>query len=272
MPLSRVADSEGIPRQIAKETATRDRPAVQAHYGVCRLNSPIPASGTPSMSRSFITTTPPAGAPAGRPFSELARAVISVALAVYLLGLTLSIIGNTGSGSSALVRTIKSRLFAPWMVPPWLDLGFDYQLTYGMDEDADHSLEIRRQGDAKASPVRLPGKRTGERAARWRRLAQAMATVNDDADRDGLLAAAIGRGMFDELGAEDLVVSVVRTPLAERDGPPVSPVSASSARVRMVGGEVQLIRSEARGEVAPLVRPAAGGRAIDTDAAAEGTR
>jgi hypothetical protein len=31
------------------------------------------------------------------------------------------------------------------MVPPWLDLGFDYQLTYGMGEDADHSLDIRRR-------------------------------------------------------------------------------------------------------------------------------
>jgi len=199
-----------------------------------------------------------------------------VALAVYLLGLFLSIIGNSGSGSSALVRTIKSRLFAPWMVPPWLDLGFDYRLTYGMEDDADHSLEVRRQGDAKASPVRLPGTLTGERAARWRRLARAMATVDDDSDRDGLLAAAVGQGMFDNLNAEDLVVSVVRTPLADRDGPPTSPVSAYSARIRMVGGEVQLIRSEPRGEVAPLVRPAAGGKAIDADAdadaASEGSR
>jgi hypothetical protein len=101
-----------------------------------------------------------------------------------------------------------------------------------------------------------------------------MATVNDDSDRDGLLAAAVGQGMFDNLGAEDLVVSVVRTPLADRDGPPTAPVPAYSARIRMVGGEVQLIRSEPRGEVAPLVRPAAGGKATGTDAgtAAEGTR
>ena len=228
-------------------------------------------SGMPFMNTSSVTTTPPSGTPACRPCSETTRAVLSVALAVYLLGLVLSIIGNTGSGSSALVRTVKSRLFAPWMVPPWLDLGFDYRLTYGMEEDADHSLEVRRQGDAKASPVRLPGTLTGERAARWRRLARAMAT--DDTDRDGLLAAAVGQGMFDDLGGEDLVVSVVRTPLADRDGPPTSPVPAYSARIRMVGGEVQLIRSEPRGEVAPLVRPDASGSANDegTEQAAEST-
>jgi hypothetical protein len=208
--------------------------------------------------RSFATVSTPTETPAATPLSERTRAVVSVALAVYLLGLLLTIVGNTGRGSSAVVRTIKGRLFAPWMVPPWLDLGFDYRLTYGMDEDADHSLEVRRQGDPNAAAVRLPGRLTGERAARWRRLARAMAAVDDDSDRDGLLASAVGRGMFDELGAEDLIVSIVRTPLADRDGPPRSPAMAYSARVRLVGGDVQLIRSEDRSELAPLVRPAAG--------------
>jgi hypothetical protein len=207
--------------------------------------------------RSFATVSAPTETPAATPLSERTRAVVSVALAVYLLGLLLTVVGNTGSGSSAVVRTVKGRLFAPWMVPPWLDLGFDYRLTYGMDDDADHSLEVRRQGAPNAAAVRLPGRLTGERAARWRRLARAMAAV-DDADRDGLLAAAVGRGMFDELGAEDLIVSIVRTPLADRDGPPRSPTTAYSARIRLVGGDVQLIRSEDRSELAPLVRPAAG--------------
>jgi len=195
--------------------------------------------------------------PAAQPFAETTRAVVTVALSLYLLGLVLSIAGNSGSGSSALIRTIKGRLFAPWMVPPWLDLGFDYRLTYGTDADADASLEVRRQGNATGSPMRLPGRLTGERAARWRRLARALATSTDDTDRQSLLAAAVGRGLFNDLGVEDLVVSVVQTPLADRGGPPTSPVVAYSARVRMVGGELQLIRSEPRGEVAPLVRPAA---------------
>jgi hypothetical protein len=223
------------------------------------------------MTSSRIPASP-SEPPVARTFSDLTRAAVTVALAVYLLGLVLSVVGNTGSGSSLLVRTIKGRLFAPWMVPPWLDLGFDYRLTYGMEEDADHGLEIRRQGDSKASPLRLPGRLTGERAARWRRLARAMATVTDDSDRDGLLAAAVGRGMFDDLNAQDLIVSVVRTPLPDRGEPAAAPVTAYSARVRMVGGDVQLIRSETRGEVAPLVRPAAGDKASDTAAPAEETR
>ena len=195
---------------------------------------------------------------------SVTQAAVTVALAAYFLGLVLSIVANTGSGSSALVRTIKNHLFAPWMVPPWLDLGFDYGLTYGSEEDGDFRIEVRRQGDAKTPPVRLPGGLTGERAARWRRLAQSMAANADDADRDGVLAAAVGRGMFDELGSQDLVVRVLRTPLADRGGPPPAAVQAYSARIRMVDGEVQLLRAEARGEVAPLVRPAAGGNAADS--------
>ena len=214
----------------------------------------------------------------------MTQAVVTVALAVYLLGLTLSIVGNTASGSSALIRTVKSRLWSPWMVPLWLDLGFDYRLTYGSEEDADHALEVRPYGDPKNATVRLPGRLVGERASRWRRLARAMVVVDDDADRDGLLAAAVGRGMFDDLGGQDLGgqdlggqdlgVSIVRTPLVDRGGPPTSPVQVYSARVRMVGGELQLLRSEPRGEVAPLVRPAAGGKPLGSglEPEAEGTR
>ena len=204
--------------------------------------------------------------------SPVTQAAVTVALAVYLVGLVLSIVGNTGSGSSAVVRTIKSRLFSPWMVPPWLDLGFDYRLTYGSDEDGDFSVEVRRQGDGKAAPVRLPGRLTGERAARWRRLARSIAV--EDTDRDGLLAAAVGRGMFDDVGAEDVTVRVLRTPLVDRGGPSPAQVQASSARVRMVGGELQLIRAEPRGEVAPLVRPDARGNPSDGETRndAEATR
>lgn len=194
--------------------------------------------------------------------STVTRAVATVAIAVYLLGLLLSIVGNTGSGSSAVVRTIKSRLFAPWMVPAWLDLGFDYRLTYGGEEDGDFQIEVRRRGDETTEPLLLPGRLTGERAARWRRLARALAA--DDADRAGVLAAAVGRGTFGKIGSEDLVVRVLRTPLADRGGQPPAAVQAYAARVRMVGGEVQLLRTEPRGEVAPLVRPgenSAGGEA-----------
>ena len=199
---------------------------------------------------------------------EITRAAITVALLVYLVGLGLSILGNTASGSSTLVRTIKGRLFTPWLVPAWLDLGFDYRLTYGMPDDAAHSLEVRKRGARGADAIRLPGPLRGERAARWRRFARAVAVDAAGGESPGALAAAVGSGAFDELAAEDVTVRVLRSPLRERqrDTPPLRAEQAYAARVRRVDGEVQLLKVEERGEVAPLVSPRRPAARVDAPA------
>ena len=186
---------------------------------------------------------------------ELSRAAVTVALCCYLVGLVLTMLGNTASGSSALVRTVKGRLFAPWMVPAWLDLGFDHPLASGGAGAADHALEVGLLPPAANRASRFPELRVGAQAARWRRLARAVADAADDADRGGPLAAAVGRGMFATLGGEDVVVRVVRTPPPERGAPPQAAETAYAARVRSRDGELQLLRSEPRVEVAPLVTP-----------------
>jgi hypothetical protein len=188
--------------------------------------------------------------------SDAVRAAVTVALGVYLVGLLLTVLGNSSSGSSALVRTIKGRLFSPWLVPAWLDLGFEHHLTHGVPEDADHAIEIRRFGATRdeAAVLRLPGDARGERAARWRRLARAIAAGG--AGDPAVLAAAVGRGAFADLDSQDVNVRVLRRSLPERDGPPEDgkPRQVYAARVRLVDGELQLMPSEARGELAPLRR------------------
>ena len=192
--------------------------------------------------------------------SEAAAAAITVAVCVYLCGLALSIIGNTGSGSSAVVRVIKGRLFAPWLVPAWLDLGFEHRLTWGVPEDADHALELRGQGSSGGPALTLPGSGGGERAARWRRLARAIASDADGGDNAAILASAVAAGAFDDLGTEDVRIRVLRSPVPDRStAVPTRVEQAYAARVRRVAGELQLIKDEPRGELAPLVRPAGRG-------------
>jgi hypothetical protein len=192
------------------------------------------------------------------PPSETVCAAVTVALGVYLVGLALAMMANTISGGSPLVTAIKSRLFAPWMVPAWLDLGFDYRLTYGLDDDADHLIEVRPYAGSKSSAATLlPARRTGEQAARWRRLARAVVAVADDPDREPLLPTAIGMGLMAEAKSDDVLVRIVRKPLPERTGLPAPPQEAFAARVRLVDGQPQLIRQQPRGEVAPVVRPSA---------------
>jgi len=192
--------------------------------------------------------------PSGRP-TEAVRAAVTAAIVLVLVGLVLAIATNSLSGSSALLGTVKSRLFSPWLVPAWLDLGWDYRLSYGLDEDADHGIEITGRGDEPAT-VSLPADRGGERAARWRRLARTIAVGGLDGD-GGVVAAGVGRGGFGITGTPDVDVRVLRVPQPERDAaaaPEVEQVYA--ARVRRVGDDIQLIRDEPPGELAPLVRPA----------------
>lgn len=189
--------------------------------------------------------------------AELTRAAVTFALAVYLFGLVLCVVGNTSSGASPLVRTIKSRLFSPVLVPAWLDLGFDYPFTYGLPEDADHVLEVSPFGDP-AARRRFPAGLDGERASRWRRLARAIADTGGDADRAARLAAGAAAASFGDLGA-DVRVRVLRRVRAEVGAAdPGRLEEAYAARVREVAGEIQLIRDEAAGAVAPLVSPRPG--------------
>lgn len=186
--------------------------------------------------------------------SEITRAAVTFALAVYLFGLVLCIVGNTSSGASPLVRTIKSRLFSPVFDPAWLDLGFDYPFTYGLPEDADHVLEVA-PFTGPAARRRFPAGLSGERAGRWRRLARAIAETGGDADRAARLAAGAAAASFDDLGP-DVRVRVLRRVRAEVGGvDPGRLEEAYAARVREIAGEIQLIRDEAAGAVAPLVTP-----------------
>jgi len=215
---------------------------------------------------------PKISAPPPTRLSETAQALASVALTACLGGLVLTIAGNSLSGSSALVRTIKGRLFSPWMQPAWLDLGFDHPLTYGLPEDAPHELELRsREADSK--PVRLPGTRTGERAARWRRLARAVAEAAAG-DAAAPLVGGIGAGAVAALESDDVTVRVLRPPLPDREAPSADQRArvTHAARVRRVAGELQVLELAGPAkqvELAPLFEPPAAGRAVATEGPAD---
>jgi hypothetical protein len=100
----------------------------------------------------------------------------------------------------------------------------------------------------------------GERARRWRRLARAAVIAEQDPDREALLPAAMGAGLFDDVGGEDLSLRILREVRPERAE--VATVGAGqprfeqayAARVRRVDGELQLIKNEPKEELAPVVR------------------
>jgi hypothetical protein len=193
------------------------------------------------------------------------RHLVSAAILFYLAGLLLTMLGNTDAGASRLVRTLKGRLFSPLLVPAWLDLGFAHSLTRGEPDDADHRIEIgpHDRGVGDAVPLVLPGDLRGERAARWRRLARAIATEETTEEDAADLAAAVAAWSFRGLGCADVDLRVLRSARPDRSDP--SAVAADepayTARVRrLVDGELQLLKAEPRGEVAPLVPGSGAGR------------
>jgi hypothetical protein len=188
---------------------------------------------------------------------------VTIALCVYLLGFVLTVACNSGSGSSTLARTVKTKMFSPWMVPLWLDLGFDYRLTYGQYDDADHVIEVAPWDAAgSAAAVRFPqAGSSGIAANRWRALAVALEPEALTEEMTGLLTASIAENLFDEIGEEDLRVRTLRARMPERREAEVdadeSPLEqAAVARVRRVAGSVQLLPVEQQRDVAPLVTPA----------------
>lgn len=195
--------------------------------------------------------TNPIPNPPPRRSSDTTRAVVTVALVGYLVGLVLTIACNSTSGTSPLAGAIKTRLFSPWLTPAWLDLGFDYRLTYGLSEDADHRLEISPHAAGGRPVVRFPADFGGERAARWRRLAASIAAGAEGGDA---LAVAVGLAGGAALGTDDALLRIVRHRRPARGFPLPEPAdeTAFAARVRRVDGEPQLIREIPGAEVAPL--------------------
>lgn len=194
---------------------------------------------------------------------EAVRAGVTVALAAYLVGLALAIATNSMSGPSALLGTVKARIFSPVLSPAWLDLGYDHRFSYGLDDDADHEIELVSHA-SDGEPLQFPGPIAGERAARWRRLARTIAVGGFDGD-GSTVAAGVGRGGFARLGNADVDLRVFRQSQPERAAPaPVTAEQVYAARVRRVADDVQLIREEPRGEVAPLVRPQSRGAGVES--------
>ncbi|MEO2001811.1 MAG: hypothetical protein ABGW75_09295 [Pirellulales bacterium] len=195
-----------------------------------------------------------------RAWGEIPRACATVFLAIYFTGLSLTVACNTSSGSSLLLGVVKGKLFSFWLVPPWLDLGFDYFFTYGQQADADHYLEIRKHADE--SWLRLSGPNANHRhSIRWQRLLRSVIASEEEAGREGLLAEGFSKAAFRICDSNDIDLRILVQPRPERQHPMDAPAPSVlyEARVRKVsGGDIQLIKSESRQEMAPVISGSSG--------------
>lgn len=188
-------------------------------------------------------------------WGEIPRACATVFLAIYFAGLGLTVACNTSSGSSLLLSVVKGKLFSFWLVPPWLDLGFDYPLAYGQQADAAHYLEIREHGNE--NWIKLSGIDGNQsQSIRWQRLLRSVIASEEEAGREGLLPAGFSEAAFTLCQCDDIDLRILVQPRPERQLPLYNPapIVLYEARLRkLAGGDIQLIKSEHRREMAPVI-------------------
>ena len=193
-------------------------------------------------------------------WGEIPRACATVFLAIYFTALGLTVACNTSSGSSLLLSVVKGKLFSFWLVPPWLDLGFDYPLAYGQQSDAAHYLELREHG--KENWIKLSGiDENHSQSIRWQRLLRSVVASEEEAGREGLLPAGFSEAAFSLCESDDIVLRIFVQLRPERqlplDNP--APIVLYEARLRrLAGGDIQLIKSEHRREMAPVISGSGG--------------
>ena len=193
-------------------------------------------------------------------WGEMPRACATVFLAIYFTGLGLTVACNTSSGSSLLLSVVKGKLFSFWLVPPWLDLGFDYPLSYGQQADAAHYLELREYGQEKWIKLSgIDGKHS--QSIRWQRLLHSVIASEEEAGREGLLPAGFSEAAFSLCESDDIVLRILVQPRPERQLPlrNPAPIVLYEARLRKLsGGDIQLIKSEHHREMAPVISGSGG--------------
>ena len=188
-------------------------------------------------------------------WGEISRSVATLVLVIYFIGLGLSVACNTGSGSSLLLGVVKERLFSFWKVSPLLDLGFDYFFTYGQQTDATHCLELRRHGDTGWITMSRPSVRGGE-SIRWQRLLYSVIASEENLTKEGLLPAGFSEAAFVVCKSDDIDLRILVQHRPERQLPikVPAPIVLYQARIRRVAdNDIQLIKSESRQEMAPVV-------------------
>jgi hypothetical protein len=100
-----------------------------------------------------------------------------------------------------------------------------------------------------------PSVRTGE-SIRWQRLLRSAIASEEDLTREGILPAGFSKAAFTVCESDDIDLRILVLPRPERQAPinAPTPIVLYQARIRRIDdNDIQLIKSESRREMAPVV-------------------
>lgn len=221
------------------------------------MNS-VPHAGSDPTASEIAAKTP-----------EWLRTTISFLLFLHLFALLVGVLANWYP--SALAAQVRGRvpIVAPYL--EWFDMDQAYVplygFTYGMDQDTDQRVEVDlKLADGGQRQFVLPrqGVWPHQRYRREQRLAEVAADLVDENTKslESFLPQAIAAHFVGQVEADGAKV-VGGTVRCRRQAVPTMEAASSvksttpevfdlyQAQILRVGGEVQLLKSEAAAEVAP---------------------
>ncbi len=226
------------------------------------------------------TSDPSPAAANGLPTAQV-RTLASFVLFVHLFMVACGIASRAAtSNAAANLRRVPG--LGPYLQFLYMNLSYQYQLTYAEAPDFDHWLDLELRtpnGDVQRVTLPEPGMQPGQRRRHFQHLAREVSRLAEDPDLAGLLPRSIAARICLETGATSGTIRCREPDIAKLDRElSNSPPRAKSveefraeyyrdgyeARIVMAGGQVQVVRVEAAGESAPAAK---GRRQTDSGAA-----
>lgn len=208
--------------------------------------------------------------------TRLVKVVVTVLLSMHLLALGVAVSSNAGPVSVIRMQLRRITGIRPYLQLLHMDLAYNYHLTYALETDTDHFIEMDSARSAAgaasdAGPTAglfpAPGIRPRIRAERYRNLMRAMVPLLDDDERESLLPRAVARRLLAVRGVDSGIHQlrlqrlylVSREDAASADPAQRDPYAASlyetvyEAAMKFDGGQLIAIKTADRAQTAPRV-------------------
>jgi hypothetical protein len=191
--------------------------------------------------------------------SQNVRTLLSFLLFLHLFALAVAVTSSNDRSSQLELGLRKTPLLRPYLQTLFMDLPYTYHLTSGISDfqvnDAEMWIEVElntRPGE----PVRIPpadGLEPRQRFNRAESLVRTTASLVGQPDRESVLPAAIAASLLHRHGATGGTIRIMRRnlPLEAFTAIPSTQRTMYEARILLVGGQVELLKTEAASESAP---------------------
>ena len=143
--------------------------------------------------------------------SQGVRTVVSLLLFIHLFALGVAVVSNKGELSSPLQRQLRSvPLLMDYLQFLDMDMPYNFDLTQGELLDIDHVVLVDLTlADGTSQQVVLPDDtiRPRTRRLRYLKLADNMAFLTGDPDREGLLPGAVAGAIMNRYGVNEATIT-----------------------------------------------------------------